>query len=280
MHKSTALRSRIIATHGIHDTAELTDGTVRKCFPRGKKAGATVGDQVLISPQGEREGAIDEVLPRRNLLYRSDDMRTKQFAANVDQLLIVVAPEPLFSDDLLGRALVAARSAQIEPIVILNKVDLQHSLSAARTRLATLSRAGVRIMEVTATAPEHTRAVLAPELTGHCSLLLGQSGMGKSTLLNILVPQAQAYTQEHSQALGTGKHTTTSTRLYHLPDGSGDLIDSPGFQAFGLYHLTPDEVVRGFPEFHQGIEHCRFYNCTRSEEHTSELQSRENLVCR
>src|SRR5690606_470027 len=120
--------------------------------------------------------------------------------------------------------------------------------------------------EVTATAPEHTRAVLAPELTGRCSLLLGQSGMGKSTLLNILVPQAQAYTQAHSQALGTGKHTTTSTRLYHLPDGSGDLIDSPGFQAVGLYHLTAAEIEQGFPECHDAIKHCGFYNCTHRHE--------------
>src|SRR5690606_29036654 len=233
MHKSTALRSRIIATHGIHDTAELTDGTVRKCFPRGKKAGATVGDQVLISPQGEREGAIDEVLPRRNLLYRSDDMRTKQFAANVDQLLIVVAPEPMFSDDLLGRALVAAHSAEIEPIIVLNKIDLTASLPRARERLALLSKAGVHIIEVCAADPQQVHTALGPLLQARSSLLLGQSGMGKSTLLNVLVPQAQAHTQEHSQALGTGKHTTTSTRLYHLPAG-GDLIDSPGFQAFGL----------------------------------------------
>src|SRR5690606_35821236 len=265
MHKSTALRSRIIATHGIHDTAELTDGTVRKCFPRGKKAGATVGDQVLISPQGEREGAIDEVLPRRNLLYRSDDVRSKQFAANVDQLLIVVAPEPMFSDDLLGRALVAARSAGMNPVIVLNKIDLTDRLAQARARLAVLSKAGNPIVEVCATDPLQVRATLGPLLQGRSSLLLGQSGMGKSTLLNVLVPEAQAHTQEHSQALGTGKHTTTSTRLYHLPEG-GDLIDSPGFQAFGLYHLNATEIEQGFPEFGAAVEHCRFYNCTHRHE--------------
>lgn len=260
------LQGRIVAAHGRHYTVELLDGSVRKCFPRGKKAGAAVGDLVLIAPQGADEGAIDRILERRNLLYRSDDTRTKQFAANVDQILIVIAPEPAFSDDLLGRALVAARSADIEPVIILNKTDLPNRLPAARKRLSMLSKTGVRIIEVSAMAPDQARASLMPQLTGRNSLLLGQSGMGKSTLLNILVPQAQAHTQEHSQALGTGKHTTTNTRLYHLPGGEGDLIDSPGFQAFGLYHLTKTEIEHGFPEFHDAVSDCRFYNCSHRHE--------------
>lgn len=265
MDKDPVLYGRIIAAHGRHYTVELPDGSLRKCFPRGKKAGAVVGDRVSISPQGVQEGAIDQILERRNLLYRSDDIRTKQFAANVDQLLIVVAPDPLFSDDLLGRALVAAHSAGIEPIIVLNKIDLEARLPRARERLAMLSKAGVRVIETCATEPEQVHATLGPLLHGRSSLLLGQSGMGKSTLLNVLVPQAQAHTQEHSQALGTGKHTTTSTRLYHLP-GGGELIDSPGFQAFGLYHLNATEIEQGFPEFRAGVEHCRFYNCTHRHE--------------
>ncbi|NYT85723.1 ribosome small subunit-dependent GTPase A [Pollutimonas harenae] len=265
MDKDPVLHGRIIAAHGRHYTAELPDGSLRKCFPRGKKAVAVVGDRVSIVPQGTEEGAIDQVLDRRNLLYRSDDVRTKQFAANVDQLLIVVAPEPMFSDDLLGRALVAAHSAGIEPFIVLNKIDLEAKLPRARERLALLSKANVRIIEVCATDPEQVHTALGHLLQGRSSLLLGQSGMGKSTLLNVLVPQAQAHTQEHSQALGTGKHTTTSTRLYSLPEG-GDLIDSPGFQAFGLYHLSSTEIEQGFPEFSAEVEHCRFYNCTHRHE--------------
>lgn len=266
MANATALQGRIIAAHGRHYTVELPDGSVRKCFPRGKKAGATVGDNVIISPQGADEGSIDRILERRNLLYRSDDMRTKQFAANVDQLLIVVAPEPAFSDDLAGRALVAAWSAGIEPVVILNKIDLENSVQEARQRLAGLSQLGIRVIELSALAPEALRATLLPLLKDRCTLLLGQSGMGKSTILNALLPDAKARTQEHSQALGAGKHTTTSTRLYHLPDQGGDIIDSPGFQAFGLYHLTATDIERGFPEFQAAIQHCRFYNCTHRHE--------------
>jgi ribosome biogenesis GTPase len=105
-----------------------------------------------------------------------------------------------------------------------------------------------------------------PLLKGKTSLLLGQSAMGKSTLLNTLVPLALAATQTHSVALGAGKHTTTSTRLYHLPEQGGDLIDSPGFQGFGLLHLSREEIERGFPEFTEHISHCRFYNCTHQHE--------------
>lgn len=260
------LEGRIIAAHGRHYTVELTDGTQRTCFPRGKKAGAAVGDRVIIAPQGNDEGAIDRILERQNLLYRSDEMRTKQFAANVDQLLIVVAPEPAYSDDLLGRALVAAGSAGIQTTIVLNKADLTDKLAAVRQRLSALERLGVRIVETQALNTDQVRATLLPLLKGKCSLLLGQSAMGKSTLLNALVPDAQAHTQEHSQALGAGKHTTTSTRLYHLPNKGGDIIDSPGFQAFGLFHLDAADIVRGFPEFLSGIEHCRFYNCTHRHE--------------
>lgn len=254
----------IVSSHGRHYMVELDDGSLRKCFPRGKKGGAAVGDRVIVMLQGE-EGTIERILERRNLLYRSDDMRTKQFAANVDRLLIVVAPEPMFSDELAGRALVGAWSADVEPLIVLNKADLP-SVTAARQRLGAFHRLGVPIIETDATNEKATRETLLPLLRGHCALLLGQSGMGKSTILNALVPNARAHTQEHSQALGTGRHTTTATRLYRLPDNQGTLIDSPGFQAFGLNHLSAEDILLGFPEFKEPTAHCRFYNCSHRHE--------------
>jgi ribosome biogenesis GTPase len=256
---------RIIASHGRHYLVELPDGSVRQCYPRGKKTGAAVGDNVKITLQGRDEGALDSILPRKNLLYRSDDLRSKQFAANVDRLFIVVAVQPTFSDDLAGRALTGAWSAGIEPFIVLNKVDLGQGLREAREKLAPIARLGVPVIEASAQDAEAARDLLASYMTGHVSLLLGQSGMGKSTLLNALVPGTDAATREHSEALDMGKHTTTSTRLYHLPIG-GDIIDSPGFQAFGLQHLTGEDIARGFPEFTPYLTQCRFYNCAHLHE--------------
>ena len=256
-------QGRIVSSHGRHYMVELANGSLKKCFPRGKKAGPAVGDFVEVTVQGE-EGSIERVLERRNLLFRSDEMRVKQFAANVDRLLIVVAVEPPFSEDLVGRALVGAWNADIEPIIILNKIDLPGT-ETTRKRLEVFTKLGIPVYETDATDSESTRQTLLPLLRDHCSILLGQSAMGKSTLLNALVPSADAATQPHSEALAAGKHTTTTTRLYHLPDG-GDLIDSPGFQAFGLQHLDPEDIQRGFPEFHEAIRECRFYNCSHRHE--------------
>lgn len=263
---STALQGRVIAAHGRHYTVELPSGELIKCFPRGKKNDATVGDYVEITLQGQGEAALEKVLPRKNLLFRSDENRSKQFAANVDQLLLVIAVEPPFSDDLLGRALAGAWSADITPIILLNKVDITAGLEAARAKLAPFRNLGVQIIDICARDAQQVQERILPLLKDKTSLLLGQSAMGKSTLLNTLVPLALAATREHSVALGAGKHTTTSTRLYHLPEQGGDLIDSPGFQGFGLLHLSREDIERGFPEFSEHIPQCRFYNCTHQHE--------------
>lgn len=262
-------RGQVVAAFGRHFTVEFADGTHRQCYPRGKKASAAVGDFVTVAPEGVDGGAIEAVADRRNLLFRSDEMRTKQFAANVDQLLIVTATEPEFSDELVGRALVGARSVGIAPVVLLNKIDRAASLPRARERLAVVAALGIPVLELSARDTEAARRALAPLLAGRTSLLLGQSGMGKSTLLNDLVPRAAAATQEHSQALGAGKHTTTSTRLYRVPAEiapDAALIDSPGFQAFGLQHLDAEQIQNGFPEFEPYLGKCRFYNCTHIHE--------------
>lgn len=261
----SSLQGRVTAAHGRHYRVIIdhTDHT-RHCYPRGKKTGIAVGDHVQILPEGQHEGVITEVLPRRNLFYRSDAQRSKLFAANIDQLLLVLAAEPEFSDDLLGRALVAASSADIPAHIVLNKADLPGT-AAARKRLDATEALGVPVHTLSALDADQVRECLMPLLQGRCTLLLGQSGMGKSTLLNALVPDALAATQAHSEALGTGRHTTTLTRLYPLPDG-GDLIDSPGFQAFGLQHLEPTDIEHGFPEFAPAIAQCRFYNCMHRHE--------------
>lgn len=255
---------RVTSAHGRHYIIEFDDNSKRKCFPKGKKAqAAAVGDYVSVNPSGLNEGTIEKIINRQNLLYRSDHQRSKQFAANVDQVLIVVATQPSFSNELLGRAVVAAHSENIKPIVILNKIDLIDSLAAATQQLSWLNDIQVSIIKTNAMDAPSTQSQLMPILSNKTSLLLGQSAMGKSSLLNALVPQANAHTQEHSHALGAGKHTTTSTQLYKLDNG-GALIDSPGFQAFGLQHLTLEQIANGFQEFKESD--CRFYNCSHRHE--------------
>jgi ribosome biogenesis GTPase len=211
---------------------------------------------------------IVEIGERRNLLYRSDQYKSKLFAANLDQLLVVLATEPHFSEDLLGRALVAAEANELKPLIVLNKTDVTGALEGARKRLEPYRALGYTVVEVSIkTQPDAARPALLEHLQGHSTLLLGQSGMGKSTLVNLLIPDAEVATREISTALNSGRHTTTFTRLYPLPGGDGGaLIDSPGFQEFGLHHLTEGRLERAFPEFRPLLPNCRFYNCHHLQE--------------
>jgi ribosome biogenesis GTPase len=256
------MEGRVIAAHGRQYMVELPDGIVLPCFTRGKRSDVACGDRVSILRSSDDQGVIEAIQPRTSLLYRSNEVKQKLIAANVDQLLIVVATEPAFSDDLITRALIAAESEEIEPLIILNKCDLTDKLAAARERLTLFSNIGYRVVELSAL--EHAED-LRPELFGVTSVLVGQSGMGKSTLVNALAPEAKAATREISLALDSGKHTTTHATLYHLNPES-QLIDSPGLQEFGLGHLDRQEIESAFPEFRPHLGQCRFRDCHHNKE--------------
>jgi ribosome biogenesis GTPase len=179
----------------------------------------------------------------------------------VTRLFIVVATEPGFADDLVSRSLVAAEAADVEAHLILNKTDVEALLPRARERVKVYADLGYQVHELSAKArPEHAVETLMPLLQDQSSIFIGQSGMGKSSLINLLVPEADIAVREISEALDTGKHTTTFTRLYRLP-GGGTIIDSPGFQEFGLYHLTEGMLERAFVEFAPYLGGCKYYNC-------------------
>ena len=266
---STRVGGLVIAAHGRHYLVAPEDGSpMLQCFPRGKRSEVAVGDRVIYEPTSAEQCVIVEIGKRRNLLYRSDQYKSKLFAANLDQLLIVLATEPHFSEDLLGRALVAAEANELKPLIVLNKIDVTGALEGARKRLEPYRALGYTVVEVSIkTQPEAARPALLEHLQGHSTLLLGQSGMGKSTLVNLLIPDAEVATREISTALNSGRHTTTFTRLYPLPGADGGaLIDSPGFQEFGLHHLTEGRLERAFPEFRPLLPNCRFYNCHHLQE--------------
>ncbi len=250
----------IVAAHGRHYLAQA-EGRLWQCVTRGKKSDVATGDRVRFGATSADQGVIEEILPRATLLYRSDQFKSKLLAANVTQLFIVVATEPSFSDDLVSRALVAAEAAGIRPHLVLNKIDLQAERDAARERVTLYADLGYPVHEVSATGdPGATLESLRPLLQGQSTILIGQSGMGKSSLVQLLVPDVDIAVREISQRLDSGKHTTTFTRLYSV-DEQSSVIDSPGFQEFGLYHLSEGMLERAFPEFAPQLGHCRFYNC-------------------
>jgi ribosome biogenesis GTPase / thiamine phosphate phosphatase len=261
---------RVVAAHGRHFMVESPEGQRTICHPRGKKSECVVGDVVRWQATGD-EGVIEHIEPRRNLLHRQDEWRTKSFAANLDQVLVIVAGEPMFSESQLARALIAAESAGIDGQVLLNKCDLPQA-AAARERLAPYRAMGNAVHELalkprSQASPETARAALTPLLADKTTLVLGPSGMGKSTLINLMVPGAAAQTGEISAALNSGRHTTTTTTWYWLDTArTSALIDSPGFQEFGLRHIEALQLPGLMPDLRAFAAGCKFYNCTHRHE--------------
>ncbi len=262
------LQGLVIAAYGRHYLAELPDGEILECVPRGKKSDVACGDTVQIERTSApstalRTGSavIERILPRSTLLYRSDAYKQKIIAANVSQIIVVVATEPSFNDELLARCLIAAHDQKLQTLIVLNKCDLPQ-IEAARAQLAPYRKIGYRVLELSA---KQDVTPLLPCLQAHTSVLVGQSGMGKSTLINALIPDALAATREISTVLDSGKHTTTHARLYHL-NANSHLIDCPGVQLFGLHHLDFAAIEKSFPEFLPYLGQCRFANCSHSHE--------------
>jgi ribosome biogenesis GTPase len=261
----------VVAGHGRHVLVETPDGRRLICHPRGKKSQTVVGDRVLWQATQD-EGTIEKVLERRNLFYRQDEIRTKSFAANLDQVLVLIAAEPEFSESQLARALIAAEAEKIKPIIALNKSDLMEPFGRAWERMGVYRDMGYTVVPLALKPKAEGIAAtelsaLLPLLAGKTTLILGPSGSGKSTFINRLLPGARVLTNEISTALNSGKHTTTSTSLYWVDaEKTTAVIDSPGFQEFGLQHIEPMHLARLMPDILAEAGDCKFYNCTHLHE--------------
>ena len=251
----------VTAAYGRRYRVELRSGSEIDCVTRGRRTDVACGDSIQIAPSGEGVAVIGGVDARRTLFYRSDARRQKLIAANVTQIVIVVAAVPAYSEDLVSRCLVGAEHAGIRGVIALNKIDLPEAQSAAAA-LELYAQLGYEVVPL---AAKRDLSPLLPHLAHHVSVLVGQSGMGKSTIVNGLVPDAAARVSEISAALGTGRHTTTHAELYHL-DASTHIIDSPGLQEFGLHHLAPGDAAQAYVEFRPWLGHCRFRDCRHTGE--------------
>ncbi len=256
----------VVASYGKRYDVELADKIRISCVTRGKKTDLACGDHVNIKLTATTEGVVESSLPRTTLLYRSNAIKSKILASNVTQIVIVLATQPSFYEALLNRCLIAAEAAKIKPLIVLNKCDLT-DVDNAKAKLQLYADLGYQVVHLSAKQDIHS---IKQYLANHQSVLVGQSGMGKSTIINALLPHVNVRTQEISTVLDSGKHTTTATHLYHL-DGlaftePSSLIDSPGLQEFGLNHLSNEQVELAFKEFKPYLGKCRFNNCKHTHE--------------
>lgn len=262
--------ARIIASHGRHYVARDNSGALWHCIARGKKHEVAVNDCVILTDLGnsgdvtQPQAVIEKIEPRQNLFRRSDQFKDKAIAANVTQVWFVVATEPSFDPELLSRCQVACAAEAIQFSILLNKADLAALLARAEALIAPFQAIGIPVIH-TSTLSGQGIDQLRHQIIGQSTVLTGQSGMGKSSLINELVPDAKATIGEISHYLDTGRHTTTTVQAYQQgPETT--IIDVPGLQVFGLSHLTDEQILLAFPEFRPHLGDCRFRDCRHDQD--------------
>ena len=256
----------VVTRHAKHADVETELGEIYRCNLRRTLKNVVVGDQVSWRLGNEQlqgiSGVIEAIYPRKNELSRPDYYDgIKVMASNIDQIIIVSAVLPTLSLNIIDRYLVICETANIPALIVLNKVDLlsEEERQAVKKQLAIYEKIGYETLMLSADTGENMEALHAYLRQG-TSIFVGQSGVGKSSLINQLLPEINALTGAVSDVSGLGQHTTTASCLYHLPLG-GNLIDSPGIREFGLWHLEPNQITDGYREFQSVLGTCKFRDC-------------------
>lgn len=248
----------VVALHGKHFILDFGQ-EIKMCKINKNIEQIVVGDIIYLNESSLRY----EVALRKNLICRSENYKIKLLASNIDKILFIIAAKPNFSLDIINRIVLESSRLNIELILIINKIDLFET-QYVRDLLSIYSKLNIEIIEICAL--DNNMQCIYKLLNNSTILLLGQSGMGKSTIIKNISKCNNIKTQEYSTKLNSGKHTTSFTKLYKVPEMNGNIIDSPGFQTFGLDHLTKKEIVDGFQEFKKFAINCKFYNCTHLHE--------------
>ena len=262
----------VIASYGASLEVEAHDGNTVRCQLRQNLPLLVVGDRVIWQAAGEG-GVVTARLERRTQLARPDAHgELKALAANIDQILVVAAPAPLYSADLINQYLAAAELTGIAPLLVFNKIDLidEQNRKQVEALLSIYRDIGYPVITAS-TKREHGLDILIEHLKDHTSVFVGQSGVGKSSLVQALLPQASISVGELSSQSGLGQHTTSTARLYHLPAG-GQVIDSPGVREFRLWPMSRQQLAHGFIEFAPYLGQCKFRDCSHQHEPGCALQ--------
>jgi ribosome biogenesis GTPase len=263
---------QIITHFGSSLSIENADGEIFRCTARQNLGQLVCGDKVVWQESGDHKGIVVAVQPRKSLLSKPDFNDTsKPVAANIDQIIIITASKPVLSKHLIDRYLIVGEATSIQPIIVINKSDLlnEEETEQILSSMQIYSDIGYKVL-LTSVKREHGLDELASQLRDKTSILVGQSGVGKSSIVKAILPDRDVRIGELSET-DQGKHTTTTSILYHLPSG-GDLIDSPGVRDFSVWHIDPENIATGFIEFKDYLGTCKFSNCSHTTEPDCALQ--------